>query len=143
MQPTTRYLRRVDAADYVRKIWGIPCSPKWLAKLAVIGGGPIFRKAGRFPIYLPSDLDAWADARIGEPRRSTSVGAEYPAESAAKVHMTDVLGRLSGRVDKTSDADTTSADQTRRHDTSKTCTTHRTQQVGTRDSISSEDDEAT
>ena len=74
-QPTTpqRFLRRADAAHHVRTNWGIPCSTKWLAKLAVIGGGPIFRKAGRFPIYLPADLDSWAQARIGEPRRSTSV----------------------------------------------------------------------
>ncbi len=72
---TPRYLRRAEAAYYVRQNWGIPCSTKWLAKLAVTGGGPIFRKAGRFPIYLPCDLDAWAEARIGEPRRSTSVAA--------------------------------------------------------------------
>ncbi len=72
---TQRYLRRADAAYYVRTTWGIPCSAKWLAKLAVVGGGPIFRKAGRFPIYAPTDLDAWAEARIGAPRRSTSVAA--------------------------------------------------------------------
>lgn len=69
-----KYLRRVDAAAHVRDSWGIPCSPKWLAKLAVTGGGPIFRKAGRYPIYTAQDLDAWAQARIGTPRRSTSSG---------------------------------------------------------------------
>jgi hypothetical protein len=53
----------------------MPCSSRWLAKLAVTGGGPIFRKAGRFPIYDPKDLDDWARSRIGEPRRSTSVAA--------------------------------------------------------------------
>jgi hypothetical protein len=68
-----RYLRRSDAAQYVRSTWGVPCASKWLAKLAVTGGGPIFRKAGRFPLYLAADLDAWAEARIGAPRRSTSV----------------------------------------------------------------------
>jgi hypothetical protein len=75
MPTTTRYLRRADAARYVRETWGLPCSAKWLAKLAVTGGGPIFRKAGRFPIYQPADLDAWSEARISEPRRSTSVAA--------------------------------------------------------------------
>lgn len=76
MTPTTsKYLRRVDAAHYVRTTWGVPCSTRWLAKLAVTGGGPIFRKAGRFPIYDPADLDNWAQSRIGEPRRSTSVSA--------------------------------------------------------------------
>jgi hypothetical protein len=67
-----KYFRREDAARHVRETWGLPCSPKWLAKLAVVGGGPIFRKAGKTPLYAPSDLDAWAQARIGAPRRSTS-----------------------------------------------------------------------
>lgn len=76
MSPSpAKYLRRADAALYVRETWGIPCSTKWLAKLAVVGGGPIFRKAGRFPLYAASDLDVWAEARIGAPRRSTSVAA--------------------------------------------------------------------
>ncbi|WP_342780195.1 hypothetical protein [Mesorhizobium intechi] len=44
-----------------------------MAKLAVTGGGPLYRKAGRTPIYSPADLDAWAESRIGEARRSTSV----------------------------------------------------------------------
>lgn len=67
-----KFLRRNDAARHVRETWGLPCSPKWLAKLAVVGGGPIFRKAGKTPLYAPADLDAWAQARIGVPRRSTS-----------------------------------------------------------------------
>ena len=69
------YLRRDQAASYVREKWGVPCARATLDKLAVLGGGPIFRKAGRTPIYAPSDLDAWAQSRIGEPRRSTSVPA--------------------------------------------------------------------
>ena len=48
---------------------------EWLAKLAVVGGGPIYRKAGRFPLYTQEDLDHWADSRLGAPRRSTSVEA--------------------------------------------------------------------
>ena len=75
MESTSRYLRREQAALYVRREWGMPCSGRWLAKLAVTGGGPVFRKAGRFPIYARSDLDAWAEGRIGAPRRSTSVPA--------------------------------------------------------------------
>jgi hypothetical protein len=71
----SKYLRRAAAAHYVRTTWGMPCSPKWLAKLAVVGGGPIYRKAGRFPLYAASDLDVWVEARIGTPRRSTSVKA--------------------------------------------------------------------
>ena len=61
------YLRRDKAAQHIRETWGLPCSPRWLAKLAVVGGGPIYRKAGRTPIYAPADLDALAQARIGAP----------------------------------------------------------------------------
>ncbi len=67
-----RYLRRGDAANYIRMTYGFPCSRQWLAKLAVIGGGPVYRKASRFPIYSIPDLDLWASARIGARRRSTS-----------------------------------------------------------------------
>ena len=66
------FLRRHEAAQYVQTNYGFPCSRQWLAKLAVVGGGPVFRKAGRTPIYAPADLDAWAIERIGAPQRSTS-----------------------------------------------------------------------
>ena len=49
-----QFLRRSDAASYITERYGFPCSRQWLAKLAVIGGGPMFRKAGRYPIYQPS-----------------------------------------------------------------------------------------
>jgi hypothetical protein len=70
------YLCRDDAARHVREKWGLPCSPKWLAKLAVVGGGPVYRKAGRTPLYATDDLDVWANGRIGARRSSTSVLAE-------------------------------------------------------------------
>lgn len=73
--PAIRYFRRAAAAYYVCETWGMPCSAKWLAKLAVVGGGPIYRKAGRFPLYTQDDLDCWAESRLGAPRRSTSVEA--------------------------------------------------------------------
>jgi len=86
---TRRFLRRAEAAAYVTEHYGFPCSRQWLAKLAVTGGGPVFRKAGRYPIYRPDDLDRWAQARIGPAQKSTSDsggsrGAEElsPAERA-------------------------------------------------------------
>ena len=66
------FLRPSDAATYITERYSFPCSRQWLAKLAVIGGGPVFRKAGRYPVYEPSELDRWAEARIGPPQRSTS-----------------------------------------------------------------------
>ncbi len=72
-QPSSnRPLRRVQAARYVTDKFNIPCSPRTLAKLACIGGGPLHRLAGRFPLYEPEDLDEWCRSRIGPKRRSTS-----------------------------------------------------------------------
>lgn len=71
---TCRYFRRDEASRYLKERWGLPCARATLAKLAVIGGGPVYRKAGRTPLYAPADLDLWAQTRIGHPRRSTSDG---------------------------------------------------------------------
>ena len=67
-----RMLRRSDAARHVTETWGIPLSPKTLAKLAVIGGGPRFRKAGRIPLYDPTNLDEWARSKLSGLVASTS-----------------------------------------------------------------------
>ena len=67
-----RLLRRVEASKYVVETYNVPCSPKTLAKLACVGGGPPFRLAGRFPLYPVSGLDAWAQSKIGPLVRSTS-----------------------------------------------------------------------
>lgn len=67
-----RLLRRVEAAEYVRTTWGVPCQPSWLAKLAVVGGGPPFKHVGRFPMYAREDLDRWVLSRMGPLKLSTS-----------------------------------------------------------------------
>jgi hypothetical protein len=67
-----RHMRRADAARYLRETYGIPCVPPTLAKYACTGGGPAFRKAGKFPVYSRDDLDAWAQQRLGKLVRSTS-----------------------------------------------------------------------
>lgn len=65
-------LRRAEAANYLREHHSIEIAKSTLAKFATIGGGPIMVYAGRFPLYRPADLDAWAAARISPPCRSTS-----------------------------------------------------------------------
>jgi hypothetical protein len=72
-QPVSQpaYLRRDQAAAHIQNTYGFPCSRQWLAKLAVTGGGPAFRKASRFPLYDRADLDDWAKNRIG-PRVQTT-----------------------------------------------------------------------
>jgi len=68
-----RLLRRSEAAKYVTETYGIPCSPKTLAKLACVSSeGPPFRHAGRYPLYPTSGLDAWAQRKMGPLVRSTS-----------------------------------------------------------------------
>jgi hypothetical protein len=42
-----KYLSRYSAAVYLRAIYGLSCTPDTLAKKAVTGYGPPFRKAGR------------------------------------------------------------------------------------------------
>jgi hypothetical protein len=64
--------RRREAAAYVREKHNLPCAAATLASLATRGGGPSYRLFGRVPIYRKEDLDAWVEARMGEPVRSTS-----------------------------------------------------------------------
>lgn len=65
-------LRRADASAYLLEQHGVTLSPSTLAKLAVLGGGPAFRKDGRYPLYDVTELDRFAAARLGEPMSSTS-----------------------------------------------------------------------
>ena len=76
---TSKYINRKAASDYLLLTWGLRRSVNYLAKLAVVGGGPAFRKAGRNPLYTIEDLDAWASDLIGPRVRSTS---ELPQHKA-------------------------------------------------------------
>jgi hypothetical protein len=65
-------MRRKVASEYLLEEHGVSLSPATLAKLAVLGGGPAFRKDGPFPIYERIDLDTFATVRLGPLRTSTS-----------------------------------------------------------------------
>lgn len=66
------FLRRPEAAQYLREKYGFG-SPRTLAKLACVGGGPPFRKAGpRIVLYEPPDLDDWALSRLSARIRHTA-----------------------------------------------------------------------
>ena len=75
------YLSRRLAARYVRENYGIRCSEKWLAKLAVTGGGPRFYRNLRSVLYRRDSLDAWVVGRISGPMTSSS----SPARTANSV----------------------------------------------------------
>ena len=40
--------------------------------MATRGGGPPYQIFGRWPLYRWGDALAWAEARLSQPRRSTS-----------------------------------------------------------------------
>ncbi len=69
---THRLLRRKMASEYRHETHGLVRAPSTLAKLAVIGGGPVFRRVGRFPYYETDDLDKWVASKLSAPMRSTS-----------------------------------------------------------------------
>jgi len=70
--PLAEFMRRADAARYLRDQYAVPCAPTTLAKYACVGGGPAFRKTGKFPVYSRDDLDTWARSRLSEAVQSTS-----------------------------------------------------------------------
>ena len=75
-------LRRREASQYLRERYNIRRAPSTLAKLAVVGGGPSFRHAGRVPLYPIPELDRWAESIMSPLRSSTSdCGATTAAPS--------------------------------------------------------------
>lgn len=63
----TRYLDRAESADYLTSR-GLRVTKGTLQKWATVGGGPKYRRFGHRAVYLASDLDAWAERKLTEPR---------------------------------------------------------------------------
>ena len=70
------YLRRNDAAAYLQRRCGA-YTAQTLAKMACIGGGPVYRKIGRMALYTIADLDAWIASRMSGPIENTAQGQGY------------------------------------------------------------------
>jgi hypothetical protein len=68
---SSNFVRRKQEGEYLTGKYGFG-TERTLAKLAVVGGGPEYRMAGRFPVYTLEALDNWALSKIGAPVRSTS-----------------------------------------------------------------------
>jgi hypothetical protein len=86
------YLKRSQAAAYVRQEWGLPCSATALARLSLSGRGPRCQNLDdRFAIYRPTDLDLWAQSRISEPHL-TDAGARrmIPALAETAISVSSV-----------------------------------------------------
>ena len=67
-----RPLSRPEASEYLLSQPGIRRSAGTLAKFAVIGGGPKFKKVKRSVIYDRQDLDVWASGIISKSFANTS-----------------------------------------------------------------------
>jgi hypothetical protein len=70
--PAVTQMRRREASDYLKTVWGIDRAPTTLAKLACIGGGPSFRHCHRTPLYPSDSLDDWAKSILSPLKSSTS-----------------------------------------------------------------------
>lgn len=68
--PEMRLTRKAAAAALTEA--GYPVSSESLATYASRGGGPVFRRWGRYPTYRWGDLIEWAEGRLSRPMRSTS-----------------------------------------------------------------------
>ncbi|TLG75153.1 hypothetical protein [Methylocystis sp. B8] len=66
-----KFMRAKDAGVYLKDKFGFG-SEKSLNKLACLGGGPEFHKAGPARLYTPEALDEWAMSKIGAAQKSTS-----------------------------------------------------------------------
>jgi hypothetical protein len=80
MTETTTFpirMRRPLASRYLLEMHGLSRTPATLGKLACLGGGPAFRKAGaRTCLYDKTELDRWALEILGPEIHST---AEFEA----------------------------------------------------------------
>ncbi len=69
----TKYFTRKETAEYLSKTLGLPTSPKTLAKLATIGGGPEYQRFGnRRVVYTLTSITKWAQAKLSKPIFNTS-----------------------------------------------------------------------
>jgi hypothetical protein len=66
-----KYLSRNELAGFLTAE-GYPVSAKTLAKYAVIGGGPLYRKFGNRCLTTPQEGLDWAESKLSEPLSNTS-----------------------------------------------------------------------
>ena len=80
MNPTSKFLKRKEAAEYLINIYGFG-TKKTLDRLACEGGGPIITYLGtNRPRYLIQDLDAWIESKIRRANRATELSETADGE---------------------------------------------------------------
>lgn len=78
-----KFLTRAEQSRHLTEERGLPVSKKTLQKLATTGGGPPYRIFGNKAVTTQAELDAWADAKLSAPRRSTSEVEVTAAQQAS------------------------------------------------------------
>lgn len=73
---STRFLDRIEAAEYLTAK-GLRVSKNTLQKWVTVGGGPLYRRFGHRAVYLASDLDAWAERKMGAPAMTYARPAKF------------------------------------------------------------------
>lgn len=68
-----KYLNRTEAAQYLTER-GLRVAKTTLQKMVTTGGGPEYRRFGHLAVYLPADLERWAESKLTAPRKSSSGG---------------------------------------------------------------------
>jgi hypothetical protein len=68
---TNKYLTRPEAAEHLTAR-GLRITKGTLQKMATVGNGPPYRKFGYRAVYLPDELENWAQKKLGKVRGSTS-----------------------------------------------------------------------
>jgi hypothetical protein len=66
-----KFLSREEAAQYLTNL-GLRTARGTLQKWVTTGGGPAYRRFGKYALYEVSDLDAWAEGKLTAPRASSS-----------------------------------------------------------------------
>jgi hypothetical protein len=77
-QPIERKLTRKEASAFLAER-GYTVSTTTLDKYACLGGGPVYEKFGRRPLYTERGLLAWVASKTSAPQRHTS----EPQQAAA------------------------------------------------------------
>ena len=65
-------MRTNELSQYLFEVWGIRLAPPTLHKLRCTGAGVPFQLDGKSPVSTREQSDAFAVARLGPERRSTS-----------------------------------------------------------------------
>jgi hypothetical protein len=84
MTDTTETQRRLeqDEASKFLTDRGYRTAPATLNKLRHTGGGPVYEKFGRRPLYTEEALLDWIEECTSKPRRSTSDDGSHPKDAA-------------------------------------------------------------